>query len=372
MKKKLLIIDDDLVTRRLLAAILRKTGLEVIIATDGEEGLSRAVEILPDIILLDIVMPNLGGEQVCEHLKKHPLTRDIPIIFVTGQSGSEAQVSGLTLGAQDYICKPIHPNELIARVQAVLRVKEYQDTLKDLLRVQQELVWTREQLIEQYMNGLLGQLAESLIHEINNPLAVVIGFADMIKNKGVIKDEQLLQQIDTIHTMGIRASRKLTSLLCIAQKGDSQECIDINTVIEDVLAIVQSRLLVSEVQLFTDLALELPPIVLIPKQLSQAFLALLNNAIDVAESQSEVFSRKIWLTTAQTAPNRIQVIVGTSGQLLHQAALQQIFELQYLTPQHKVELGIYLAKSIIEAHNGSIDWQVIDNQSIFHISFPVP
>src|SRR5947199_6271822 len=166
MSTKILIVDDDLYIRRLLSKVLSKFNYESIEAARGEEGLELANKYLPDVILLDVMMPGMDGYQVCEHLKETEETRDIPIILVTAKTDLKDRVQGLGLGAHDYICKPIQPKELLARVEAALRVKKLQDMLKDQIRLQQELELARQQLTEQYMSSLFGQLAGSLLHEL--------------------------------------------------------------------------------------------------------------------------------------------------------------------------------------------------------------
>src|SRR5262245_10086874 len=221
MDKKILIVDDDKYIRRLLSQVLGKFSYKTVEAMTGDEALSLAYKELPDVILLDLMMPGLDGYSVCERLKENESTRDIPVIFVTAKTDLQDRIYGLGVGAHDYICKPIQPKELIARVDAALRVKELQDNLKDKLRLQEELERARQQLTEQYMSSIFGQLAESLLHELNNPLAAVVGFAELIKRRNIIADEQTGNLIESIRDMGLRASSKLSSLLCVAKTDGS-------------------------------------------------------------------------------------------------------------------------------------------------------
>lgn len=127
---RVLVIDDSKSIHKLVIARLRPEGLEVIGEFDGERGIERAVADQPDVILLDIGLPNVDGFEVCRRLKEHPSTRNIPIIFLTGTADTESKVRGLDLGAVDYVTKPFDQVELRARVRAALRTKRLQDILE--------------------------------------------------------------------------------------------------------------------------------------------------------------------------------------------------------------------------------------------------
>ena len=127
---RVLVIDDSEPIHKLIVARLRPEGLEVIGEMDGERGIERAIVEMPDLILLDVGLPDVDGFEVCRQLKEHPSTRDIPIIFLTGTTSTDSKVRGLDLGAVDYVTKPFDQVELRARVRAALRTKRLQDILE--------------------------------------------------------------------------------------------------------------------------------------------------------------------------------------------------------------------------------------------------
>ncbi len=118
MSQKVLVVEDDINIAELLRLYLEKDGFEVKIAHDGGEGLKLAESEQPDLVLLDIMLPVLDGWQVCRRLRK---TTKTPIIMLTAKGETEDKVSGLEMGADDYIVKPFEVKELLARVHAVLR-----------------------------------------------------------------------------------------------------------------------------------------------------------------------------------------------------------------------------------------------------------
>ena len=127
---KVLIIDDIEDDVRIMEKCMRSQGYDVITARTGEEGLRLAKEKLPDVILLDIMMPDIDGYKICEELRGTYETRDIPIIFVSAKVEMANIIEGFRRGGDDYITKPFSLQELAARVNAAMRVKERQDRLK--------------------------------------------------------------------------------------------------------------------------------------------------------------------------------------------------------------------------------------------------
>ncbi|HEX8523567.1 MAG TPA: diguanylate cyclase [Tepidisphaeraceae bacterium] len=123
MPQKVLIIDDSKPIHALLKARLADEPIELHSAFDGEAGVEAALNLLPDLILLDVDMPTPDGFEVCRRLKDHPLTMNVPVVFLTGIASTEQKIRGLELGALDYIIKPFDPAELRARVRTSLRQK---------------------------------------------------------------------------------------------------------------------------------------------------------------------------------------------------------------------------------------------------------
>src|SRR5256885_6017027 len=117
--ERILIIEDELPMRVGLEDLLTAEGYRVLTARDGEEGLARAVEQKPDLILLDIMMPKLDGYAVCAELRR--LSNPVPILMLTAKGQVEDRVTGLDAGADDYLVKPFSTEELLARVRALLR-----------------------------------------------------------------------------------------------------------------------------------------------------------------------------------------------------------------------------------------------------------
>ena len=125
MSEKILIIDDDLDTLRLVGLMLQRQGFQISAATNGHQGLEKAFEEDPDLILLDVMMPDMDGYEVTRRLRQNPSTLETPILMFTAKTQLDDKVVGYEVGANDYLTKPTHPSELQARVRTLLsRVRE--------------------------------------------------------------------------------------------------------------------------------------------------------------------------------------------------------------------------------------------------------
>ncbi len=121
-REVILLIDDAPDTVRMIAEALDEAGYTVLVATDGATALKRLERITPDAVLLDACMPGMDGFETCRRLKQAPGMRTVPVIFMTGLAETERLVEGLSAGGIDYLVKPVVPDELVARLQAHLRV----------------------------------------------------------------------------------------------------------------------------------------------------------------------------------------------------------------------------------------------------------
>jgi len=118
---KILIVDDEQDILELIRHALNKEGYEVHIAINGQQALEKTAKVLPDLILMDVMMPIMDGMEACRQLKEDPATQNIPIVFLTARSEEFAELAGFEAGADDYIAKPIRTRVLTSRIKAILR-----------------------------------------------------------------------------------------------------------------------------------------------------------------------------------------------------------------------------------------------------------
>lgn len=131
MQATVLIVDDEVDVIDLVRYKLRGAGCNALVATDGLEGLRIAREQRPDLVVLDLMLPQISGEEVCRQLKSHPDTAAIPVLMLTAKGLPDQRISGLEIGADDYVSKPFSPRELVLRIEAVLRRVRARDRSSD-------------------------------------------------------------------------------------------------------------------------------------------------------------------------------------------------------------------------------------------------
>lgn len=161
----ILIVDDVPENIQVLGSILREKDYEIAVATSGRQALEVVATRLPDLILLDVMMPEMDGFQVCKELKTSAETRNLPVIFLTARTETEYIVKGFELGAVDYVTKPFNKAELLARVNTNLELKKAQ---KEIIKFEQK-------------NAVLA-MAVTTSHEINQPLTTVQGNFELFFN----------------------------------------------------------------------------------------------------------------------------------------------------------------------------------------------
>jgi len=151
IKRTILIVDDNATNLKVISDYLKNFGFGIMVARSGEIALKRVQYALPDIILLDIMMPGIDGFETCERLKANVHTKDIPVIFMTALSETEDKIKGFQAGAVDYVTKPLQYSEVLARVNTHLKIRELTRSLQDqneqLQRLTDELQKTNEELV---------------------------------------------------------------------------------------------------------------------------------------------------------------------------------------------------------------------------------
>ncbi len=168
---KILVVDDQPINVQLLKRKLEREGMTVATSYSGREALDLVKADKPDLILLDVMMPEMDGIEVCQRLQADKETKAIPVIFITARTSKEGKIEGLGVGAVDYITKPIDLDETLARVQTQLR----------FVSINRELVDLQARLGESRRSATIGAVTQGIAHNLNNLLGVVIGYVDLIK-----------------------------------------------------------------------------------------------------------------------------------------------------------------------------------------------
>jgi signal transduction histidine kinase len=204
----ILIVDDTPINLRVIVESLEGQGYQIVVATRGEEALKRASYVQPDLVLLDVMMPDLNGFEICRRLKAQPDTRDIPVIFMTSLASVDDKVTGFSVGAIDYVTKPLHVEEVRARIDTHLRLRAMQ---KELESRTAELTTANEEL---------EAFAYSVSHDLRAPLRAINGFTQILTERcGASLPSEGLDCLNKVQFASKRMDLLIQDLLTYARTG---------------------------------------------------------------------------------------------------------------------------------------------------------
>lgn len=270
-KATLLLVDDEKSNLKVLAEFLRPDYL-IRLAQSGQQALDKCRQQVPDLILMDVLMPGLDGFETLQRLRADMQTCQVPVIFITGLQSAEHEQQGLRLGAQDYIHKPFHAEVVKARVQTQLK----------LVQQRLELQQLSQQLIQ--ANEAKNRFLATISHEIRTPLTSVIGYAEaMLAGEFAAAEQQ--QAIRIICQNGKHLQALLNDLLDLSKIAANRLDIELLPValpalLQEVVQLSADKARQKGLQFQLDFHFPLPSLVLTdPTRLKQILLNLCNNAV---------------------------------------------------------------------------------------------
>ncbi len=226
---KLLVADDEPDMLRFLKSQL-SAHYEVIEAVDGQQAIEKAGQFLPDIILLDMMMPEKDGLQACRELRERTTTQSIPIVLLTARADEETKLAALGAGASDFLAKPFSTTELHVRIKNLVESHQYQLKVakqnQALEATIEQLKETETQLVQSEKLASLGRMSAGIIHEINNPLNFATTGLFTLRNKGkYIAPEQKEEYDDILKDVedGIRRVKNIVSDLRMFSHPDTEQ-----------------------------------------------------------------------------------------------------------------------------------------------------
>lgn len=365
---KVLIVDDDSLGIRLMKKALEGKNYKIATASNGKTALSKAWANSFDIIILDIKLPDINGFQICEKLKQHPATTNVPVVFLTGLNNHNDVVQGFEAGAVDYISKPFNADEFNKRIDNQLKLRDYAKNLEENARISEEA--------KHNINTFISSLA----HELKNPLNSIIGFSEILQGHNISDEEKgsYLKHIngsgqDLLHLLNdlIDLSKIEAELLDIhfAAVFINNELRDIEKLYIDKIYRVRG----DNVKLEIDLGNDDPKFAFFTDILR--FTQILSNLIDNAIKYTD--SGKITVGYKLKSNKRIQFFVKDTGIGLNEDELENIFE-EYELAHQKMKvtksgrgIGLAISKKLTHLLKGEIGANSVPGKgSDFYFTLP--
>jgi len=346
---RILAVDDHPDSVELLQIRLKAGGMTCFAFCDGEEALEWLRENPVDVAILDVMMPKMDGYELCRRMKADPAISDIPVIFLTAKLDSAEKVKGLELGGHDYLTKPVHQQELLARTRAALRVKHLQDQLKGKIALQEQVHALHSGMLNEHWLKTLGQFATSIAHEINNPLSAALGYVELIRTQAQLNDEAN-ESLEVVDQSLQRVGNKLRSLLLIADVGQEPRDVQLDRLILDLVTVVNVQAMMNKVVVKTALDAGCR-LTCVRGELARALLYVLNNAIEAAHDEVDP---RVWISVVK-APDGSTVSISDNGRGVKPEIMRRIFEPFFTTKASHHGLGLHLAREVIQATGGTIE-----------------
>lgn len=381
----ILIVDDEEPNRQFLRDILIAEGYQFAYASDGPSALACAATQPPDLILLDVLLPGMDGYEICRRLKADPATAIIPIVMVTAVGGLEQQMKGIEAGADDFLPKPFHAIELIARVRSLLRMKRLHDELDTSKRqlemqVAERTTQLRQALSElQELDRLRSQFISSVSHELRTPLMYVKGWIDLLAEGAL--GPMTPEQADAVARaqQGARQlARMIENVLDFGQLRVASlqfEPVRLADIMVDVVTALEQTANENAIALNVNLPDNLPPVHADPRYLSQALGELVDNAIKFSPQGGQV---QIAAQPDENARDQVLISVTDQGPGIPPDRVHEVFnpfvQLDGSTTRRHggVGLGLALASLILAGHGSEIE---VDSQigvgSTFRFRLPI-
>jgi signal transduction histidine kinase len=397
---EIVVCEDNPDMRKLLGHVL-SAEFNVRLAANGRLGLEAVRERAPDLVLTDVMMPEMSGTDLCRALKSDPETASIPVVLVTSKAEREMKIEGLELGADDYVTKPFHSRELLARVRSLVRLRQLQAELADrnlvlertnteLAQALNDLKGAEAQLVLTERLAAVGELAAGIAHEANNPVNFAVNAVRALR--GYVEDlrsisaeiaalegsqgetalaelQKLRERMAAIGFDGMpeavvelagiieeglsRTGRLVGDLRDFAAPRKGQRArIDLVRTLESSRQLLRHSLQAQNVSVEVAAPEALPWVLADPQALGQVFLNILKNAGEALETNGG----HVWVEFSPV-DGGVRVEIRDDGPGIAEADMGKLFEPFFTTkePGRGTGLGLSISHKVIREHGGKIE-----------------
>lgn len=366
-KARILIVDDNADMRDYLQRLLEKQYI-VETAANGKLALAKINTHLPELVISDIMMPEMDGIQLLHHIKHDPVTNSLPVILVSARAGEEAKIEGYDIGADDYLTKPFSAKELQARVRAQIRISRLHRHAIDILQhsadeLEKKVEERTAELLRR--NSELEQFAYIASHDLQEPLRKIRTFSELLQ-KSLQKDNPSNNYFEKIQSSAERMTQLIKGVLDYSRLSNTEEKfvqIDLNTVLQQVKG--DFDLLIEQKQA-TIRNNTLPAVKGIPLQLQQLFTNLIGNSLKFTDKQPVITINGTMMPASEVPfyPGLqehiayVKLEFSDNGIGFEQQFAERIFAIFQRLNERKVYtgtgIGLALCKKIVENHHGVI------------------
>jgi two-component system NtrC family sensor kinase len=389
MTEKILIVEDEPRLRTNLKLLLTGEGYDVTTAANGPEAIQYLQRERFALVIMDIVMEEMSGFEVMEQITAHGL--ETLVIVITGFASVGSAIEALHKGAYDYIPKPFDFEMMkfaimraLEKVRLQRELRAYMHTLEQrvaertrelaetngrLQRSVEELRATRERFTQREKLSALGELISGIAHEINNPLTVVLGYAELLTGKRDCPPE-VGSMLAAIHREAVRCSQVVKNLLGFARKQPPAKWYaDINALCQQTLEILEYQLKISQITTAVQLHNALPRTMVDGVQLQQVLMNLCTNAY---QAMVEYRGQGHLTVTTACDSQKIYIHITDNGPGIADETLYRIFDPFFTTRENSTGLGLSLSYGIIKEHGGEISVaSALGQGTTFTIALPI-
>jgi two-component system, sensor histidine kinase and response regulator len=361
--KTLLVIEDEQFVRENIIEILESSGYKVVSAVNGVVGMQLAFEYLPDLILCDVMMPEIDGHAVLEQIRANPTTAEIPFIFLTARADTGDLRASMNLGADDYITKPFRVAELLKAVETRLLKQAF-----------------TKQSAEERLQLLRTNISRALPHEFLTPLSGILGFSELLLSSyDSLSREEVMEMLTQLHSSARRIHHLVQNFLLYAKLvsfstenkklhvSNYDEVLSPQAIIQDVVFAKAE-----EEQRREDVRLELcpdRPIAISGIYFTKILEELIDNALKYSEAKTLVYVR----TDCEGATYNVQI--SNNGRTLTQEQITEIgaytqFDRQ-IYEQQGSGLGLTIVQKLLELHDGRFIIHSQDGNTVVRFEIPL-
>ena len=394
---EILVADDDFISRSLIRKIIENSGRKALLAEDGVKAWELVQTNKIKIVITDWMMPNMDGLTLCRKIREAKLPNYIYLILITAKDRKEDSVRGLKAGADDYIAKPVYPDELMARIRSgerIIQLEEEQRKTHMLALLQSEKM------------ASIGQLAAGVAHEINNPATFVnVNACTMEKwwklfepifdktmesgwdrEFGLKKFPDMVarfpKMIQSIKDGAARISSITSALRRYARSDHGKERVDIRDIVENAATMTKNQYKY-HAELVIENGSEIPKIFGNSQKLEQVFINLIINATDAIKEKAEIMKDRgqsfqglisIIAGLRETPEKRVEIVVKDNGIGMETDVVKKVFDPFFTTkPKDKgTGLGMSIVYGIIQDHRGNISVESPKGEGVaFTITLPI-